>query len=89
MKSLLLTSLLVFLPMGTVAQADDNTEERRINIGASIFPRLVAVDSKLEQKLTAAKKVKLIIIYANDKTKAKSISQLIMEKVKNIAKSVC
>jgi len=63
----------------------DTTQERRVTISASIFPRIIAVDENLREKLDASGNVRLGLLYRTDKDKAVKLSKLMTRKVSNIA----
>jgi len=59
-------------------------EDRRIKISLAIFPRIIAVDKGLVDKLTENKAVKLLFVYGKNKRNADDLGQLLKDKVKNI-----
>jgi len=59
-------------------------EDRRIIISLKIFPKIVAVDTGLKDKLSNNKKVKLLLLYKQNKTNADTLAELLRDKVKNI-----
>jgi len=63
----------------------DSAQERRVTISASLFPRIVAVDTQLMEKLDAEDNVRLGVVYTKNKSLAKKISKLITRKVKKIS----
>jgi len=79
--------IFVFIVWGlfSVQAFADAMQERRIMISASIFPRLIAVDLNLLEKLDKSGNVRLGVIYHSDIDQAKKIEKLILRKVKRIA----
>lgn len=63
----------------------DVMQQRRITISASIFPRIIAVDSELSSKLDEKGNVRLGIIYYTDLKGAKKIAKSMTRKIKNIS----
>lgn len=63
----------------------DATEDRRVMISASIFPRIIAVDEDLSKKLDSKGNVHLALVYKSDISKAEKIAKQIRRKVKKIA----
>jgi len=63
----------------------DSTQERRIIISTLIFPRLIAVDQNLTDKLDESGNVRIGIIYHSNIDKAKKVDRLISRKIKKIA----
>ena len=59
-------------------------EDRRINISLSIFPKVVAVDKDLEDKLTDDDKIKFLLIYDKDWEKANTLSTRLLKKITNL-----
>lgn len=53
----------------------DETERRRVDISLSVFPRIVAVDSHLSEKVTNDEKVLLLFIYDRDEKIAKELAR--------------
>ena len=81
-RHFLLALLLGFIPITACADA---TEERRLTISVSIFPKIVALDVGLANKANPDGSLTLGIIHFNQKHKADEISSLVQRKVKNIA----
>jgi len=73
------------LLLNLVPSFSDELEERRIKISLAIFPKIVAVDQELESKLTRDNNVKFLFVYDNNKSKAEALSELLRDKVTNIA----
>ncbi len=63
----------------------DELEERRIKISLAIFPKIVAVDQDLESKLPRDNDVRFLFVYDNNKSRAEALSELLKDKVTNIA----
>lgn len=61
------------------------TNDRRINISLSIFPRVVAVDNDFRAKLTSDHKAKIIFVYDKDRDKATELKLGFLEKSKSVA----
>ena len=78
-------SLFIFLCLFTTQIYADSTEDRRIMISASVFPRIIAVDENLSKKLDSSGQVHLAIIYKLNKDKADKVAQQMLRKIKNIA----
>jgi len=76
---------LVLLSLYSSVLLSDDTRDRRVIISASIFPRIVAVDLDLAQKLDASKNVRLGLIYVSNKLAAEKIARLMTRNIKNIA----
>lgn len=76
--------LLLWLSFISVGFADA-TQDRRLTISATIFPRLVAVDEDLDKKTDAEGNIRLGLLYFSDLSKAEEVSQLIERKISNIA----
>lgn len=86
MNSSIKISLVFIVMFMCVSQVfADSMQERRITISASIFPKIIAVDQDLANKLDKEGYVRLAIIYSSSKTKAQKISKIMTRKVKNIA----
>lgn len=61
------------------------TNDRRISISLSIFPRVVAVDNDFRAKLTRDRKAKIIFVYDKDSDKAAELKEGFLEKSKSVA----
>ena len=83
-KTIKILSFLVWILISAQAFADA-MQERRVTISASIFPRLVAVDLHLLNKLDESGNVRLGLIYQSDKGQAKKVEKLITRKINKIA----
>jgi len=60
-------------------------EQRRLDIGLKIFPRLVAVDNDLSNKTTPQGEALLVFVYQDNETGARSAARRIENEVANIA----
>ena len=76
--------LFVFTLFSSISFAD-STQDRRVTISASIFPRIIAVDKDIEKKVDDSGNVRLGLLYHTNINKAKQIKNLILRKVKRIA----
>ena len=70
---IIVAGLLVLLVLIPVGYANESTD-RRVQISLPLFPRIVAVDSKFQNKLTGGNKVRLVFVYDRDKAKAKELA---------------
>jgi len=77
--------LALLLSFFTVDVFADVMQERRLTISASLFPRIIAVDTDITDKLDADGNIRLVLIYSDSKSKAEKISKLMTRKVKKIA----
>ncbi len=69
----------------TVSQVEaKNADETMLRISLKIFPRLVAVDLDIVEKLTPTKEIRLLILYNTQKKRAEEIAQYFNEQVSNI-----
>lgn len=82
--SVMLWFVLVNIAWGEFMQVSE-TNDRRINISLSIFPRVVAVDNDFRAKLTSEHKAKIIFVYDKDRDKAAELRQIFLEKSKSVA----
>ena len=62
----------------------DETDNRRVDISLSIFPRIVAVDNQFREKLNADKKAYLLFVYDRDEKYAEELANRMQEKNANI-----
>lgn len=62
----------------------DETERRRVDISLSVFPRIIAVDRHLSEKVTNDEKVLLLFIYNRDEKIAKELAQKMENNNSNI-----
>lgn len=58
--------------------------DRRVQISLSLFPRIVAVDNKFQDKLTEDKKVRLVFVYDRNRSKANELAKTVGKANKNI-----
>jgi len=65
--------------------AASERDELRIDIGLSIFPRVLAVDTQFQDKLTTQNQVRLAFVYSHDQKKANYLADLMLEKRSIIA----
>ena len=72
--------LLVLIPFSYANESID----RRVQISLPLFPRIVAVDSKFQNKLTDGNKARLVFVYDRDKAKAKELAKTVGKANKNI-----
>ena len=80
---IIVAGLLVLLVLIPVGYANESTD-RRVQISLPLFPRIVAVDSKFQNKLTGGNKVRLVFVYDRDKAKAKELARTVGKANKNI-----
>ncbi|MEE8379924.1 MAG: hypothetical protein V3R49_06085 [Gammaproteobacteria bacterium] len=81
------TILITFFAVAVVADSlgyVDEEEKRRVDISLTIFPRIVAVDNDFRSKLNGGNKVHLVFLYIEGKSRARSLSQSLKQKNKNI-----
>ncbi|WP_455221615.1 hypothetical protein [Kaarinaea lacus] len=69
--------------MMSVSFANEATD-RRVQISLPLFPKIVAVDKKFQEKLTADNKARLVFVYDRDKSKANEIAKAVGSTNKNI-----
>lgn len=62
----------------------DETDNRRIDISLSIFPRIVAVDNQFREKLDADKKAYLLFVYDKDDKYASELVDRVQKNNANI-----
>ncbi len=75
--------ILIILSMMSVSFANEATD-RRVQISLPLFPKIVAVDKKFQEKLTADNKARLVFVYDRDKSKANEIAKAVGSTNKNI-----
>jgi hypothetical protein len=68
------------IPIGLANEASD----RRVQISLPLFPRIVAVDKKFQEKLTEDNKARLVFVYDRDKSKANELAKTVGSTNKNI-----
>lgn len=76
-------AFLVLFGLNSVGLANESTD-RRVQISLPLFPRIVAVDSKFQDKLTEDKKARLVFVYDRNKSKAKELAKAVGKANKNI-----
>ncbi len=76
----LLLLTLVAIPVVYGSELD----ERRTRISLEIFPRIVAVDQELRDKLSEDAKVRLVVVYSKDAVAAHRVVDSLQATVKNI-----
>ena len=76
-------AILVLYGLTSVSLANESTD-RRIQISLPLFPRIVAVDSKFQDKLTVDKKARLVFVYDRNKTRAKELAKTVGKAIKPI-----
>jgi hypothetical protein len=82
LRYLLLGLGLLFLISDAIAS---EVNERRIEIGLSLFPRVLAVDMQFHNKLNDDKKARLAFVYVHDKDKATLLAKMLASKNSIIA----
>jgi hypothetical protein len=80
----LLALSLMFFCVGKSLASE--VSDRRLEIGLSLFPRVLAVDTQFHNKLTPQNTARLAFIYVNDKGKATSLAESLMNSKPIIAK---
>lgn len=78
---MLMTLMLTF----SVSVYGDEVEDSRVRIAMEIFPRIVAVDEDIQNKLTATNKIRLFIVYDHDAYAARQIADNMKNSFSNIA----
>lgn len=76
-------TLLLSVVMGDNLFADES-EQRRVGISMSIFPRIVAVDNHFRDKLDEDNKARLLFVYDSDKEFAQELADRIKKDSGNI-----
>jgi hypothetical protein len=72
--------LLCVIPVSHANEASD----RRVQISLPLFPRIVAVDKKFQEKLTEDNRARLVFVYDRDKSKANELAKTVGATNKNI-----
>ncbi|MCI0506605.1 MAG: hypothetical protein L0Z73_10905 [Gammaproteobacteria bacterium] len=72
--------LFVIAHAGIANEATD----RRVQISLPLFPRIVAVDNRFREKLTADNKARLVFVYDRDKSRANDLAKTVGTANKNI-----
>ena len=78
-----IVTFLVLFGLNSLSLANESTD-RRVQISLPLFPRIVAVDSKFQDKLTVDNKARLVFVYDRNKTKAKELAKTVGKANKNI-----
>ncbi|MCP4683691.1 MAG: hypothetical protein GY864_15280 [Desulfobacterales bacterium] len=60
-------------------------EEIRIKIALSIFPKIVAVDKDIDNKLTDSGKIQVLFFYQHERRPAEGMADYLRENISNIA----
>ncbi|HEY5604515.1 MAG TPA: hypothetical protein VIM41_15545 [Gammaproteobacteria bacterium] len=81
-KALLLFGVAALGCLHLVCGAD--TIDQRVQIALSLFPRIVAVDKRFQEKLTADNKARLVFVYERDKSKAVDLAKTVGTTNRNI-----
>ena len=88
-KGLRLGIVLILILCGTgftrYILAASERDELRVDIGLSIFPRVLAVDHHFRHKLSKNKNVKIAFVFSSDKKKAEQLAALMLEQRAAIA----
>jgi hypothetical protein len=75
---------MLFLFVVAHAGIANEAADRRVQISLPLFPRIVAVDNKFREKLTADNKARLVFVYDRDKSKANELAKTVSTANKNI-----
>ncbi|WP_455208219.1 hypothetical protein [Kaarinaea lacus] len=78
-----MTVIIFMFGLISVGLANEATD-RRVQISLPLFPRIVAVDNKFQEKLTDDNKARLVFVYDRDKLKANELAKSVGEANKNI-----
>ena len=81
--SIAMTVIIFLFGLISVGLANEATD-RRVQISLPLFPRIVAVDNKFQEKLTDDNKARLVFVYDRDKLKANELAKSVGEANKNI-----
>ncbi len=81
--SIVMTVIIFMFGLISVGLANEATD-RRVQISLPLFPRIVAVDNKFQEKLTDDNKARLVFVYDRDKLKANELAKSVGEANKNI-----
>ncbi len=81
-----LKTVLAVLCLFVIAHAGIANEatDRRVQISLPLFPRIVAVDNRFREKLTADNKARLVFVYDRDKSRANDLAKTVGTANKNI-----
>ena len=78
-----MAAIVILLSMISVGLANE-ASDRRVQISLPLFPRIVAVDKKFQEKLTEDNKARLVFVYDRDKSKANDLAKTVGSTNKNI-----
>ncbi len=76
----MVVSFFVFSSPGFANESTD----RRVQISLPLFPRIVAVDKRFQEKLTEDNKARLVFVYDRNRTKARELAKSVGKSNKNI-----
>ncbi len=85
LKKILLNILILSLLWPAQMICAQETEDNLVRISLSIFPKLVAVDLGMKDKLTANGQIQLLIYYDNKKELAYSVAEQLRKQYPRIA----
>lgn len=87
-RKILAYSFLLLLLLNSATWADaENNIERRLFLGLSFFPNVIAVDLDILTKRTASGKLQLLLVYKDDLFAAEKLANLLSKKVHTIRKN--
>lgn len=78
-----MAAILILLSIISVGFANE-ASDRRVQISLPLFPKIVAVDAKFQEKLTEDNKARLVFVYDRDKSKANDLAKTVSSANKNI-----
>lgn len=84
LRRVLSVVLLIHVLGGGSSAIGDELEARRINTALAIFPRIVAVDEDIDNKLDADKRVQLVVAYSADSVSAQNQASALSSLIPNI-----
>lgn len=87
-RCIILCIFFVVVAIPGAVWAASEVDELRIDIGLSIFPKVIAVDTEFKKKLTAKNRVRLAFVYLRDRKKAVYLAKLMLEKRSTIASAI-
>lgn len=76
--------IIAVLSMLCAAVVAGETDQRRVEISLSIFPRIVAVDNDFRDKLGPERTARLLFVYDGDRANAENLAETLLEKSGNI-----
>lgn len=82
-RAILVAACLLLLLRSCLAPASE-IDERRVRISLEIFPRIVAVDQDLRDKVSDKDKVRLFVIYDHDADSAQRVMDTMRNSITNI-----